>query len=139
MIGPAGTEAADAGWILGVDVINAANGTSAVNRPFLLNPGLPTSLITDTLARSLGLTPSGLPLVTVEGDWGPIKVRQATLTLRLFNDPAFPTYTLQVGVTDARTNPFGDLILGQDVIGKLTSWEISTVEGDGVTRFFAAP
>jgi hypothetical protein len=136
---PPGTEAADSGWLLGVDLINPANGRSAANQPLLLKTGLGTTLITDTLARSLGLNPDSLPVAMVDGDFGPIKVRQAKLTLRLFADPSFPTFTVAVGITDSTTNPFGDLILGQDVVGKLHSWEISAVEGDGITRFFAAP
>lgn len=136
---PPGTEAADSGWVLGVDVSDPVSGNAKANQPFILKTGLQMTLITDTLARNLGLNLATLPVVTTNGNFGPIKVRQATLKLQLFADPAFPAFTIAVGVTDSRTNPFGEIFLGQDILGKLSSWEVSSVEGDGVTRFFAAP
>lgn len=136
---PPGTDAMDEGWLLGVDVVNPAAGTTVANASFLIKSGLPMTLISDRLAQQLGLNLATLPRVTTEGNFGPIKVRKATLTLALFANPTFPTFTIPVGVTDKTTNPFGENFLANDILGSLFSWEISAVEGDGITRFFAAP
>jgi hypothetical protein len=125
--------------VLGVDVLDPAAGTTVANAAFLVKSGLPMTLISDRLAQQLGLNLAALPMVTAQGNFGPIQVRQATLTLALFADPSFPTFTIPVGVTDSTTNPFGESFLASDVLGSLFSWEISAVAGDGVTRFFAAP
>src|SRR5262249_35927012 len=57
----------------------------------------------------------------------------------LFPDPDFPTFTVVVGILSADVNPFGDSFLGGNVFTLLHYWEISAVESDGLTRFYAAP
>lgn len=136
---PPGIQAADDGWILAVDVVDPVGGGTVADASFLIKSGLPMTLISDRLATQLGLDLASLPKVTTLGNFGPIQVRQAKLTLALFADPAFPVFTIPVGVTDPTTNPFGENFLSNDVLSSLFSWEISAVEGDGLTRFFAAP
>ncbi|MCP4659498.1 MAG: hypothetical protein GY856_29170 [bacterium] len=132
------TEAMDGGWLLSVDITDPATGATALEVPLVIKSGLDMTLISESLAQEMGLDPDSLPEVDTYSNFGTMTVRQATLELRLFNDPDFPTFTVAVGIPDPADNPFAENFLGGDVLTLLEYWEISAVAGDGRTRFFAA-
>jgi len=130
--------AADQGWQLDVDLSDPASGVTMADVPFVIKSGLDMTLISEAVAVQLGLDLATLPEVETPSNFGTMTVRQATLELTLFDDPDFPTFMVAVGVSDATTNPFAENFIGGDILSLLIYWEISAVEGDGLTRFFAA-
>jgi hypothetical protein len=69
--------------------VSVPGSTILHNVPFLISSGLRTTLISDSLAGSLGLNPSLLPTAQVEGNFGLFTVhlanyRSASLPIRLF-------------------------------------------------------
>ena len=131
-----GEEASDGGFNLAVDVATAS-GTVLRGVPFVMHSGFSTTLISSELASSMGLDINTLPTRQIEGNFGLMSVHSADLQLRLFDDPSFPVFSVMVGVTDSASNPFGDNVLGADVLGLLPYTE-TYYNADNTATFYAA-
>lgn len=109
--------------------VSASSG-AAEDAPFVISSGMPETLITESLAKSLGLSLATLPSDTAISDFGEANVRDADVELHLFpNDPSFPVFNLQVGVmTDPVFNQIGENYLGADVLSQLPFWSIDTTD-----------
>lgn len=133
---PQGEEAADGGFALGVDVSSSA--TTVGNVPFLLKSGFAHTVLSAQWAAALGLDPATLPTGQFETNLGTMSVGLANLELDLFGDPSFPTFTVMVGIAlNPADNPFGDSILGSDVLGQLAYWDLDQTN-PAAPRFSAA-
>jgi hypothetical protein len=113
----------------------SASGGPIRDAPFVISTGMPFTLITMSLAQSLGLDLSALPAAQVDTNFGPASVLEANISLYLFPDPSFPALNLQAGVmTDPLFNQIGENYLGTDLLSQLPFWEVDLADG----RFYAA-
>jgi len=134
---PPGTVAFDSGYDLDVDVTNPT-GTGLADVPFILKSGFATSLITQSLALSLGVNLADLPSTSVQGDFGAIPALETTLDVDLFPGTGFPTFAIPVAIADSANNPLAENFLGDDILGLLPFWEV-TVDPTGAATFSATP
>ncbi|MBK7954950.1 MAG: hypothetical protein IPK02_13885 [Candidatus Accumulibacter sp.] len=120
---PPDEEAIDGGFVLGVDV-RSASATQA-NVPFILKSGFSNTIISAQWASLLGLNLGSLPTGQVETNFGTMAVGFAQLELDLFSDPSFPSFLIPVSIAlNPADNPFGDNVLGSDVLGQIPYWDI---------------
>ena len=133
---PAGEEATDGGYLLGVDVRSASTALSAI--PFLLKPGLNHTILSLDWANSLGIDTGVLPTTQFEMNFGSLLVAVAELELDLFGDPGFPSFNVSVGIAlNAPSSSLVQNMLGSDVLGQLAYWDIDQTNASA-PRFSAA-
>jgi hypothetical protein len=135
---PSGALFVNGGFAADLTLSNRLAGTSATD-PFIISTGMSQTLISSAMASELGLNVSSLPLETVGTGFGSLTVPFVDLTLKLFDDPNFPTFDLPVGILSTASDPFNENFLGNDVLGSLPFWEM-TPSADGLSgTFYATP
>jgi hypothetical protein len=129
-----GTISFDGGDNISVAISDATTGDNAAGS-FIIKPGSTGTLISEDLAASLGIDTSGLPLETVLDNFSPLLVPTTTLNLALFPGSTFGDFSLPVGILSDSQNPFGENILGSDVLSQFGYYEIDDADG----LFYAGP
>jgi len=133
-----GEETVDGGYDLPVD-IRTPSGTVLDNVLFTIRSGFERSLISRSLAALLGIDLGSLPSAVDEGNFGALPVLLTPLTLQLFDDPSFPSFILDVGIVqNPSDDPFGENILGADLLSQLAYWEIFYGTDGPAAIFYAA-
>lgn len=132
-----GSNTLDGGYGVALSITNPGSGITA-SGDFILKTGASMTLLSESMASALGLTIPGLPLATVAINVDDnLQVSVAELEVDMFGDPAFPKFQMPVGIIDDDYNPYGDSIVGSDLLNRFDYWEMSVSE-DGQTGTFYA-
>ncbi len=131
---PTGTSAIDGGVNLDIS-LSAGSGT--VTNSFIIKTGFERTLISEDVARTLGINIGGLPQVATDVNFGTVDVGVANISLDIFQDGVFPVQSVTVGVLPDSLNPFKESFLGCNVLNRFAYWDVSWKDDLSGQDFFA--
>jgi hypothetical protein len=126
---PPEEESVDDGYLLEMFLRNPLDGTTA-DEEFLIKSGVESTLISESLARALGVDVSGLPVSIIDVNFSLIEIPFANLQMSPFGLPELGSEIFQVGVLPDAFNPFNENLLGSDFLSQFAYWGIDTLRNE---------